>query len=69
MQTQTCGTCGTARPDVRVRDYGYATCDTCHADALAYGHMHGLHTDDDGEPITVEGCPSCAGHTPAAYKL
>ena len=67
MTMTPCDTCGeitncTHRYDDSMR------CDACWADALAYGHYHGLHVDDDGEPVIVDGCPTCAGHTPAAYR-
>ncbi len=53
---------------VAERDNGSICCDLCWADALAFGHMHGLHVDEDGEPLIVDGCPSCAGRTPDCYR-
>jgi len=65
-----CTTCGsTSDPTIREREDEQPRCDACWADALAYGHMHGLHVDDDNEPVMVDGCPSCAGRTPPHYRV
>ena len=46
---------------VRVRDYSsQPECDRCYAEALRYGHIHGMHIDEDGEPEYVAGCPLCS---------
>jgi hypothetical protein len=58
-----CENCGELSTTVVERDNEYRNCDLCWADALAYGHYHGLHEN------LVEGCPSCAGHVPDAYKV
>ncbi len=64
-----CDTCNEISVTVQYReDGGQTTCATCYADALAFGHLHGLHQDEDGEALIVEGCPSCAGFTPACYR-
>lgn len=63
-----CETCGETRADVRVRESDAVQCDACWADSLAYGHLHGMHVDDDGEPMIVDGCPSCAGAVPNCYR-
>jgi hypothetical protein len=57
-----CDNCGETALTVRDRDNGNAECDTCWRDSLAFGHFHGLHE----EP--VDGCPTCGGHTPEAYR-
>ena len=66
--THVCDTCNEPRADVRPRDNGSAQCSACWADSLAFGHFHGMHTDEDGEPLHVHGCPSCDGRTPEPYR-
>lgn len=64
-----CDTCAEFKIDVAEREgNGHRQCEACWADALAYGHYHGMHVDEYGNPELVEGCPTCAGRTPDAYR-
>lgn len=38
---------------------GDPMCAPCWRSALAYGHSHGLHVDEDGDPACVPDCPHC----------
>jgi hypothetical protein len=54
-----CGSCNERDATVTPREDSTPMCESCWAAALAYGHRHGMHVDDDGQPVRVEGCPSC----------
>jgi hypothetical protein len=58
-----CDSCGGERTDTADRPNGCAECLVCWRSALAHGHLHGLHTDDDSDPLynAVPDCPSCTG--------
>jgi predicted nucleic acid-binding Zn ribbon protein len=66
--SEPCDTCTESSPTVHLRDNGQTQCQTCWIDALAYGHYHGLHQDQDGEPELVAECPACNGKTPSHYR-
>jgi hypothetical protein len=58
---QECSECGEVLASTRERQDESMQCDRCWAGSMEHGHRHGLHVDEDNEPIIVEGCPSCAG--------
>ena len=56
--TEHCYTCNEPAQLTTHDDGESYICDTCWRDALAHGHMHGLH-DDSNDSLPVPDCPLC----------
>jgi hypothetical protein len=59
--TRECDQCGEHRQDVEDRPNGCSECQLCWRASLQHGHEHGLHMDQDGNPVDVPDCPLCEG--------
>lgn len=59
-----CDNCGEENTTTQPREDGMNECDRCWEAALAHGHRHGLHQDEDGNDIVVAGCPICESAAP-----
>lgn len=63
-----CSNCGERQASTQPREDGSPMCDACWSAALAHGHLHGMHMDDDGRPELVPGCPTCAAYAEEAAR-